>query len=220
MQPIDLLISQLQEGDMVQLGTGNGKRVLAFYEQEKVDDFNYCDQIWLGHQMDEQQRIFTMASPNGVDKENEDYCLEDLLPQLYLSSKNDHYSIGEVVLTYGRVLDPLKFMPLPGKVRGSEEDHFAEIVNKIYRITVPGIDNYVIANIVALGSGEEFLLSPISGWNEFPLHLRVSKDCDHEGTLYVPERSSFIDRPDAEEGRFLITDFRKIQVINIECYSE
>ncbi|MEK6863499.1 MAG: hypothetical protein AABW53_02270 [Nanoarchaeota archaeon] len=235
MQTIDKLISQLQEGDMVQLATKSDKRILAFYEGRcptSDDDHNYFNQIWLGHkpnkkQPNEEQIIFSMANPRGVYPDGQDYGLECLLPELYMTSKKRKYFIEDYKISKGRILDPSKFIPIPDdelfeseESAGKHTKNSFKTSNRIFRITLPGCDNYVVANVVAIDEFESYLLlSPISGWADFSLYVEVSEDSDCEGTLYIPERSSFLSRPEGEEEKILITNFKKVPVTNIEYYS-
>src|SRR3989344_4080187 len=175
MLSLDQLLPKLQEGDIVELVTRNNERVLAFYEEEgEISDDNEMDQIRIGVIPGTVQKIFSMASPNGIDPEGQDYNLEFLLPELYLTLSNGIYQIGDShKIKEGRVLDPSRFGPVPNEPAsgGTIEDSFREILSSVFRLTLPGKNNYVVANVVGLGEMDpHLLLSPITGWSEFPLY--------------------------------------------------
>lgn len=226
MLPIDQLVSQLREGDVVQLVTENNERILGFYDGDtKFSYHNEMDQIRIGSTTERPQKMISMLSTNGLDPEEEDYCLGYLLPELYLTFNNGIYQIGNShKIKEGRILNPSNFGPVPNEPADPDwtiEDSFREMLSSVFRLTLPGKDNYVVANVVGLGEVDpRLLLSPISGWSEFPLYVELSEDSSHEGTLHVPERSLFLDEPDPDEGRHLVTSFRKIPVTNLEYYTE
>ena len=229
MLPLEKLLPKLQEGDLVHLVTENNSRILGFYYKDEEIDFhdsNEEEQIRIGIDVRlPSPKLFNMANPDGVEPKGQDYCLELLLPNLYLTLSNGIYQIGDSHgIKEGRILNPSKFYHLPEEradLGRTMEDICRDILSNIYRITLPGDDNYVVANIVSLGASDaHLLLSPISGWGEFPLYVELSEDSDHEGTLCVPERSLFLTEPDQDKGKPLVTSFKKIPVINIEYYVE
>lgn len=227
MLPLDQLLPKLQEGDVVEFVTRNNERVLAFYEDEReeISDHIELDQIRLGVIPGTVQKMFSMASPNGIDPEGQDYDLESLLPELYLTLSNGIYQIGNSYkIKEGRVLDPSRFGQVPNEPAKPEwtiEDSFREILSSVFRLTLPGKDNYVVANVVGLGEMDpHLLLSPITGWSEFPLYVEISEASDHEGNLYVPERSLFLKEPNQDEGKPVVTSFRKVPFTNLEYYAE
>ena len=226
MLPINQLVSELQEGDIVEFITRDDERILGFYEGEtEIHHYEPFEQLRIGAEPGKLQRVFSMASTLGIDPEGEDYDLEILLPEFSLTLKNGVYRVGENHdIKEGRILEPSKFKRIPEEPVDriqTIDDSLRRLFSHTYRLTLPGEDNYVVANVV--GAGESYahlLLSPVTGWTEFPFYAEISEDSLHEGTLYVPERTTFLTSSNQEEGEPKVTSFRKVPFVTLELYVE